>query len=159
MTRGNGQELLIATRAKKNDPLRQGELVLPGGGLRVYETFAQAAVREVYEETGVRTIFSPTLDFTPRKRSIRVPELTGGVDEHGAIYLAYTDSKREYCGRLVRLSPIGRQEPREQERSDAKNPRYVSFREAFCSKREFTPACQALLEIIEDELRINPYAL
>ena len=36
---GNGKELLIATRCKPNDPLRSGELVIPGGGLEGNESY------------------------------------------------------------------------------------------------------------------------
>jgi len=143
------KQILIATRFKKDDPLRKGELVLPGGGLEEGEDYIQAAIREVYQETGIETEFSVKSHIKPWQATYRKTNLFGHVDENGLINLTYLDSGKEYQGRLIALSPLNsNQEPVEQENSDARNPRYISLEEAFKRQKKFTPACQVLLDTI-----------
>ena len=52
---GNGKEVLVTERYKEDDPLRSGQLAIPGGKLGPSEWYHQAAIREVLEETGIET--------------------------------------------------------------------------------------------------------
>ncbi len=147
---GNGKELLIATRIKKDDPLRAGEFVVPGGGLEPGENYFAAARREVLEETDVVTLENPFFYLKPIPRTFEKHNLRGNVDTEDCIILKYQDSGKEYKGRLVRLFPTDLwQIPREQN-SDAKEPRYVALAEAFRMQERFTPACQVLLDIVRE---------
>ncbi len=147
---GFGKEVLIATRHHKDDPQRVGQLVIPGGGLEEGEDYTTAAIREVYQETGI--VAEPSLpDFNFRNRYVVKHNLIGCVDQEGNIHLSYLDSGKNYMGRLISLSPRDvRQEPVENPDSDARNPRYVLLSEAFQNIKEFTPACQVLLDLIQE---------
>ncbi len=146
---GGGREILVAKRMKPDDPLRYGELVLPGGGICQGESYSDAAMREVLEETGINTVFDLALDFKPGKGIYTKPDLFGHVDANAFIRLTYTDSGKMYHGRLVLLVPVDPlQNPVEQPDSDAREPRYIALQEAFERQGEFTPACQVLLDII-----------
>lgn len=140
---------LVATRSKKDDPNRIGQLVLPGGGLKENEEYAEAAIRETLEECGIESRFK--LYINPVPKMFEKPKLVDYVTDSGLIVLRYTDSGKEYQGKLVALEPIyPKQEPKEQEWQDAKNPRYLDLEEIFERQEEFTPACQALIDFIKE---------
>lgn len=148
---GNGKQILVVERYKGDDPLRQGELVLPGGGLERNESYLDAAMREVLEETGVETMHNTTDFFNPHEGRHAKPNLNGYVDANAFIHLIYTDSGKRYLGRIILLSPVNpHQEPAEREGSDARDPRYMLLIEAFGRQKDFTPACQVLLDIIQE---------
>lgn len=148
---GKGKEILVARRHKLDDPHRQDELVLPGGMLEGNESYSDAAIREVLQETGIRTVYAPKNRILPAQRSYVKPNLYGRVHVHGVISLTYRDSGKVYAGRLTRLFPVDpRQEPTNQENSDARDPQYMPLLEAFGREKEFTPACQILLDIIRE---------
>ena len=65
----------------------------------------------------------------------------------GEIMMTYMDSKKTYLGMLVCLDPRNSYKEPKQMESDAKEPRYVSFERIPKMKKDFTPACQVLLEI------------
>ena len=144
---GNGKELLIATRCKKDDPLRSGELVIPGGRLEENESYLDAAIREVYQETGIITKFSQDQLFIGMEpRQFKKDKIFGKIGK-GEILMTYFDSGKNYCGMLVCLDPLDTYKEPKQRKSDAKKPEYISFGEVKERKKEFTPACQVLLEI------------
>jgi len=142
---GNGGELLIATRCKEDDPKRAGELIIPGGGLKENENYLDAAIREVYEETGIVAKVN-NYQF-PIEKHMKFDNEKIFAEVYGnKVYLKYKDSEKDYLGIIFRLYPIDEnQNPSEQEDSDAKNPRYISFKSI--EKEKFTPACQVLLDI------------
>jgi len=146
---GKGPEVLIAERHKKDDPLRAGELVIPGGGLKAGEDYIQAAIREVKEETGIYACNPIEMNFPDDLYfSKDLPNLFGEVKDD-IIYLTYKDSGKSYAGKLVLLSPKDHyQEPSEQSSSDAKNPHYICRTELNSMREKFTPACQFLLELL-----------
>jgi 8-oxo-dGTP diphosphatase len=57
----DGDRMLLVQRAR---PPFQGSWGLPGGGVELGETVAQAIVREVHEETGLHVEVSRFLDYT-----------------------------------------------------------------------------------------------
>ena len=57
------KEFLVAERIKADDPLRIGELILPGGGKRKEESYMDTARRETLEEGGVKTKRVVEYDF------------------------------------------------------------------------------------------------
>jgi|SRR3989344_920334 len=147
---GNGKEILTATRIKEGDPLRTGQFVIPGGGLRESEGYISAAMRETREETGITTYHTgrvaPDGDKTFAK-----PNLSGTCTERGIVQLKYEDSQREYKGRIIRLEPVRpADEPQSQNGSDARDPHYMLLGEAFANRERFTPACQVLLDLIRE---------
>ncbi len=145
---GRGPELLVAERFKKGDEQRDGQLVIPGGGLEQDEIYVQAAIREVKQETGIDTFYDEALDFSFPAQEFIKPNLIGHTDAEGNVHLIYTDTEKMYCGRLISLRPRDmNQEPSEQD-SDAKNPKYVTVFDAFAQQSRFTPACQVLLDLI-----------
>lgn len=54
-----GSEVLLIKRGK---PPREGEWSLPGGGVELGERLEDAALREIYEETGVTAELGPLVD-------------------------------------------------------------------------------------------------
>ena len=151
---GNRKELLIATRCKKGDELREGQLVLPGGGLEGDEiatgNYIARAITEVYQETGVTTELNESAGFLLIPRTFIKPNLCGKLDTNGFVYLRYKDSGLEYQGRIITLKPVDPyQVPFEQQESDARDPRYILFSVALQNQEKFTPACQVLLDIIK----------
>ncbi len=145
-------ELLIATRFKPDDPHRAGQLVFPGGGLNKDESYFDCARREVCEETGIWTTYDHKRKLYFNPINIETPLVRGSVDDHGNIQLTYTDSGKQYIGRLISLIPeIKTHEPSEQKTSDAREPRYILLNEAFRTRNQFTPACQILLDIIREQ--------
>ncbi|MGH6942649.1 MAG: NUDIX hydrolase [Geminicoccaceae bacterium] len=68
----HGERVLLVQRAR---PPRQGQWSLPGGGLRLGETLAEAARREVMEETGLEVDLGEivaTIDLIERSDDRRV---------------------------------------------------------------------------------------
>lgn len=130
---------------------------MPGGGLLPEEDYTSAAVREVREETGIKTInYSSYIlgNFMPRRAYL--PNLEADVFGRGIIKLHYTDSEKKYEGRLVRLrSESSELEPTEQPESDLHEPQYMLLAEAIRRKGEFTPACQFLLELVQEAENIR----
>lgn len=55
----DGDRLLLGERAK--EPFR-GKWVIPGGGVRFLENFAQAATRELHEEAGIEIEIDGVVD-------------------------------------------------------------------------------------------------
>ena len=146
---GNGTELLIGKRNKPSDPLRQGQLVIPGGGLKLGETYQQAAMREVFEETGIQTK-SPKL-ISGHELNMKDERVIARADKTGLIHIKYLDSGKLLTGRLVALIPKNQYKvPLEQPNSDLKKPRYALLRSLSQKLREkFTPLCQFLFKIME----------
>jgi 8-oxo-dGTP pyrophosphatase MutT (NUDIX family) len=144
----NGEEILIAERNKKSDPLRDGQLIIPGGGINQGESYIEAAIREVREETGIETGLPHIISGRElRKIDNRIKALVMG---DGRIKIEYLDSGNIYIGKIVSLKPVDPyQEPKEQKDSDAKSPRYVSLKEIPKLAEKFTPAGQVLLKIAE----------
>jgi 8-oxo-dGTP pyrophosphatase MutT (NUDIX family) len=150
---GNGFEVLIAERCKGEDPLRKGQLVFPGGGVRVGETYAKCAMREVLEETGIKTKEPDYFEsfVNGRQFEVKNPKLTASVELNGKIHINYLDSGKSYVGRFIDLEPKQpSQEPSTQPNSDARRPRYVPFTSlSLLLRRNLTPAGQVLLSMIE----------
>ncbi len=145
--------LLVTERFKKDDPLRSGELVLPGGRLKGTETYLEAAQREVLEETGVETKAGNKEKFVRLHEKIILKpreKITTLIEPNGMVWLCYRDSKKSYVGRLFDLKPLT--EPKESE-SESREPRYISISDALNGKFNFTPACQILLEMVGDVYR------
>ncbi|MBI4181575.1 MAG: NUDIX domain-containing protein [Candidatus Aenigmarchaeota archaeon] len=173
---GEGRELLVAERFKKADPLRAGELVIPGGGMKEiaarhrYGLFAHAftARREVLEETGVnippesgthqRTEVIGNLAAAPllKARPVGSPKVDAIISPDEWVYVFYRDSGKAYAGKLVRFAGYLLNEPVNQQDADARNPRYLQLAEALRRRGEFTPACQVLLEMIEAAEGLQP---
>ncbi len=147
---GGGRQLLVATRYKEDDPERRGQLVIPGGGRLRRETYAEAAMHEVREETGIITYRPPLHILRPDRHIWDRPEIIVQSFDDGSFLMIYKDSEKEYRGRLVGLVPKDdSQEPEENPESDARKPQYMLEDEAFARKKEFTPACSVLLDVIE----------
>lgn len=147
----NIEGLLVGERCKKDDPKREGQFVIPGGGVNAGETFIGAAKREVLEETRVKTIYNtmvyPKGDFySALLKSGK--NVLGLMDKKGRVWIQYKDSGKRYAGRMAALQPVKNSYPKEQESSDVRHPRFMCVQEAIDRKSEFTPACQILLEII-----------
>lgn len=152
---GNGLEILVAERFKKDDSLRQGDLVIPGGGVEEGESYIEAAIREVREETGMEAFYSGS-EFHLKPREFRKRSFNGWIGNDGFIYLKYLDSGKDYKGQIIALYPSSR-EPKEQPNSDARKPRFLFIYKALIEREKFTPACQVLLDIIEEyDERISP---
>lgn len=75
-----GNDLKILLIKRKKEPFR-GKYALPGGFVEEKENFADAAERELYEETGVKDVFLKQLNAfgnvgrDPRARVISIPFL------------------------------------------------------------------------------------
>jgi 8-oxo-dGTP diphosphatase len=104
-----GDQFLFIRRA---NPPFQGELALPGGFVEAHETVEAAAIRELYEETGIQVqledldlvdVFSaPKRD--PRGRIIsvaylaKVPEATearAGSDAKDVVWATFDEAKAQ----------------------------------------------------------------
>ena len=146
------RNILVGKCCKKDDPLRNGQLVIPGGGLLPGEDYTDTAIREVKEETGVATERYKAYiigNFMPRRAYL--PNLEADIWADGKVVLRYTDSHKKYEGRIISLSQYPEdQEPTEQPESDVREPQYIRLTEAIKRKGEFTPACQFLLELIKE---------
>lgn len=150
---GNGKELLVATRYKSGDELRQGQLVIPGGGLEEGELSYVTAIRETEEETNIYTQMTDSdkfyFNFKNRQR-LKLGKLEYFTLD-SQIYLEYKDSGKKYSGYVVDLAPLDPfQEPMQTE-SDAKDPKYVNLSEIKTRINEFTPACQAILLLLKED--------
>jgi 8-oxo-dGTP diphosphatase len=69
----HGDQLLLGERAK--EPFR-GKWIIPGGGVRFLENFAQAAARELHEEAGIEIELTTVVD---------VQEIVSPPDEHRVV--------------------------------------------------------------------------
>ncbi|MHA1829695.1 MAG: NUDIX domain-containing protein [Candidatus Heimdallarchaeaceae archaeon] len=155
----NGSKhILVAERCKKDDPERYGELVIPGGTLEEGEDYIDAAIREVGEETGlnVRTaLLEPKSLVNPigygfptvlRERE----KIISITDSNGNVFLYYLDSGKSYVGRMFLLEPVVGSSIRESGESDARRPKWMPKDEVKKRRSDFTPACQILLELVEE---------
>ncbi|MEM7815548.1 MAG: NUDIX domain-containing protein [Candidatus Aenigmatarchaeota archaeon] len=117
--------------------------------MKTSEDYLNAAIREVFEETGISA--KPAIK-QPKLRNFEFKNSKiSGHTENGEIFLEYIDSGKAYQGRIVFLEPIDPlQEPEEQTESDARNPRYISVMQIPKMKDRFMPACQLLLDLIEE---------
>jgi 8-oxo-dGTP pyrophosphatase MutT (NUDIX family) len=154
---GNGLEFLVAERCKEGDPLRKGELVFPGGSLKIRENYTQAAMREVKGETGIETVIEPLLpngieSFVDGSQfEVQNSKVKASVELDGKVRINYLDSKKSYVGRFVSLDPKDpHKEPSTQAGSDARNPKYVPYVSlSLILRRKLTPASQVLLSMLE----------
>lgn len=62
---------------RRGTPPRVGQWSIPGGGQELGETVAEAAVREVLEETGIRIAVKGLIDVVDLIRPSEDPERTG----------------------------------------------------------------------------------
>lgn len=76
----NGKELLLMHRNKKPNDVHQGKWISVGGKLEKGESPEECAIREVYEETGLRV---EAMDF---KGMITFPEFTPGNDWYTYVF-------------------------------------------------------------------------
>jgi 8-oxo-dGTP pyrophosphatase MutT (NUDIX family) len=147
---GDGEELLVAERVKRDDPHR-GQLVLPGGGReKGDQSFTDTALREVFEETGVRARVRDRKkfwDLTEYPVLARRDGIDAIIDANGMIYVVYTDSGKAYKGVMVDMEPLG--EPVERNEEDAARPQFMARNLARERVGDFTPACRLLLEIAD----------
>lgn len=148
-------DILVARRLKESDPLRKGQLILPGGGLG-RDLWLEAAMHEVLEETGVETepVEGYELKFANLKGTeggcIVKPrdEAVAIIEPCGNVWFYYRDSGKAYFLNVVHLDPVS--EPRENPESDARNPKFILLEDArWTLFREFTPACKVLVEMAD----------
>ncbi|MEW4353462.1 8-oxo-dGTP diphosphatase [Streptococcus pneumoniae] len=85
----NGKELLMLHRNKKKNDVHAGKWIGVGGKLEAGETPQECAVREIFEETGLRA--KPIL-----KGIITFPEFTPGHD-----WYTYVFTATEFEGELI----------------------------------------------------------
>ena len=148
---GNGKEVLVTERYKEDDPLRSGQLAIPGGKLGPSEWYHQAAIREVLEETGIETELEDSGKFNSVNPGHFNNANVSGVVAGKRLRLVYRDSKKSYFGEIYDLKPRNPlKDPESREGSDAKNPRYMALSEMLKRRGEFTPACQVLVDIIKE---------
>ncbi|MBI2085237.1 MAG: NUDIX hydrolase [Candidatus Aenigmarchaeota archaeon] len=152
---GNGKEILVAERRKPDDPLRAGQLVIPGGGTEKQDV-VYAAQREVLEETGVETKSLGIFTFSGLVHTILRDGkyATVVIQPPTKLWIRYKDSGKCYTGYIVRLKPLS--EPKNME-SDAANPRYMCLDQALEEIDKFTPGSGVALEMIgSEEFGTNP---
>jgi len=160
-TEGMNYEILVAERHKHTDQQRKGQLVIPGGELKSGENYFAAALRETREETGVAVLYNGVV--TPRFRvfvdATLIPreKAIGIIDKLGYIWFEYRDSGKRYAGHVIDLYPSTDSNPREQEDSDARNPRFMKVQDILNQQNSFTPVCQILLDLIFDYGGIKPF--
>lgn len=147
--------ILVAERKSDEDPKRTGELIIPGGVLEGNESYIERAMKETYEKTGISTVFSyDDLWFMERldglEREWQTTKISGRL-KNGIFHLTCTDSGKEYDGKLILLRPKDEdQTPKENPKSDAREPCYMVVSAAWNERERFTPACQILLEVIQE---------
>jgi len=142
--------VLVVERNDPGDPLRSGQLVLPGGRIKRNETALQAARREVHEETcvvtasGKRDRFINLHEYAivkPRENAVGIYE-----PEDGSFWIAYGDSGKRYIGWMFDLVP--QTDPGRPEEDESSNPRYAPLADVWGSLQDqLTPATQILMEI------------
>ncbi len=147
VTKGVG--VLSSIRAKKSDPLRKGQLTLPAGHKKRFESPLRNARRETYEETGVFTwpgVGKNKLEGIYEK-SILIPDekIVTILQPDGRVWMNYIDSKKWYTGFLISdLYPLSK--PSEKE-ADNLDPKYVPI-EMFMDGNRFLPSQQVYAELI-----------
>ena len=142
---GNPWEFIVAERYKREDPVRKGQLVVPGGGVEMAEHPYEAAIREAREEAGVRASFrqyiKPTFSvLKPREKAVSL------LFRNGVVLVHYTDTGKAYNCLLADCTTSD--EPQNMTESDARNPRFMGRDEALGRQSEFTPAVQTALDMI-----------
>lgn len=148
----NGK-MLVGKRYKKDDSLRTGQLIIPGGHVE-NETEIDAAVREVFEETGIYSTVRDNnyIRLDNESSVIKIRKNIIAFYNNGLWTIHYNDSGKTYKGSVYDLVPKNNeQEPVENCESDVKEPSYITFDEAKSRRKEFTPACQLLLELLLDK--------
>ncbi|GEM_PF-2845815 len=154
--KGEQREILVVERFKKEDPLRKGQLVIPGGGVKTRENYDGAAKREVREEASLQTHthyparFGKSVKNTivkPRGNVIGI--LTPALSSNPDFWIVYRDSGKKYFCKTIDLDIDGKIGLKENPKSDARNPHFLKVRDIVGRRNEFTPAVQLFLELVE----------
>ena len=156
-----GTEFLIGKK-HSTDPLKDGRLTIPGGHIKRGEGYREAAIREALEEAGVQAVARSSSRFSHKVGDVIIKprdDVTGVVVPvfgcNPAFWIYYKVSGKRYFCNLIDLKPVEGSTFEENPNSDLREPRFISHREAFNKKGEFSPGTQLLLELIESELNGN----
>ena len=113
------QGLVALVRNQADDPGKlAGKLHLPGGGIEPEESTYTAAVREIYEETGLEVIPKKFLSFQVTEKGTHVkwyscqltreqqntPQLKAGVEEAEALWAAREEVTKT-CAQAAKYWP------------------------------------------------------
>ena len=147
VTKGNS--VLSSIRMKKTDEKRQGQLTLPSGHRKKFESPLRTARRETYEETGIYTFpgWGKNKLRGLYEKSILLPneKVVTIMQPDGRVWFNYRDSGKRYTGFLIGgLVPLTRPVERE---SDNLDPKYVPI-EMFMDGDDFLPSHQVYAELI-----------
>ena len=151
----DGKSLLVGERYQPDDPLRAGQLNLPGGKMSLSDKGNPlvTAQRETLEETDVDTVPRIPNAFTNIHRSTVLKpreNVVAAIEPCGTVWVHYTDSCKSYVGRVFDLAPLPPNRPRQKE-LETRNPHYMPVGDAIEGAVRFTPASRVVLEMVAAE--------
>lgn len=144
-------DILIGNRNNKHDPLREGYIALPCGGLEEGESFEDAVIREIKEETYVDAEIqdSNLFSFIPDAPYLKeYGPVVFIINENGKAWTFARDSGIRLAARVFDLHPLT--EPHETN-SDLKNPRYEPLNRIIENQVYVMPEERFILDIIAEK--------
>ena len=149
------KDILIGNRYNKDDPERDGYIVIPCGRLEDGESFKDAVLRETKEETDVdaEIINSNLFSYSPGAPHIKEygPVITINNPD-GTVWIFARDSGRRLTGKVFDIYPLS--EPHETN-SDLRDPRYEQLDSIIRNQMYVMPEERFILDILNEKMMRN----
>ena len=148
-----GDNILIGTRATYG---ARSQLTVPGGDKHSRESYLKTAMRETWEETGLKTR-AALVDFPktnahvvvkPRDNLVAILVPVYGIPE---IWICYRDGFRRNLHVTKSLVPANSDKPRGDLDEDLFDPKFEDLRKVLREREKFRPNTQILLEVLDSE--------